>query len=150
MQTTIEKKSISKFSESADIETSSEGYARRFSGNIGEYFLSVQSKITLTLLKAYAVTTILDIGGGHGQLAVPLVEKGYKVTVTGSADVCREKLDRLMPSGTFEYLTCDLLNQPFSNDHFDAVVAFRLLPHVNEWEKLIAEMCRVSKNGRNF
>ena len=146
MQTALEKNSISNFTESADIETSSEGYAGRFSGKIGKFFLSVQSEITLDLLKPYEITTVLDTGGGHGQLAVPLVEKGYKVTVTGSADVCRENLDRLLPPSTFEYLTCDLLNQPFSDDHFDAVVAFRLLPHVNEWEKLLDEMCRVSKN----
>lgn len=146
MQVSPTEPRVSGFSETADIETSSEEYARRFSGSIGEYFLRVQTKITLELLKPYSNTTVLDIGGGHAQVAVPLVEHGYQVTVTGSADVCREKLDRLLPSASFEYLTCDMLNLPFEDNNFDVVLAFRLLPHVNQWQKLISEMCRVSRN----
>lgn len=88
----------------------------------------------------------MDVGGGHGQLAVPLVEHGYQVIVTGSADVCRKKLDRFLPSNSFEYLTCDMLDLPFEDNYFDVVMAFRLLPHVDRWPKLISEMCRVSRN----
>ena len=136
----------SRFSETADIETSSDEYARRFSGSIGEYFLHVQTKITLELLKPYPNATVLDVGGGHAQLAGPLVEHGYQVIVTGSADVCRKKLDRFLPPNSFEYLTCDMLYLPFEDNYFDVVIAFRLLPHVDRWPKLISEMCRVSRN----
>lgn len=146
MQTLPTETDISRFSETADIETSSDEYARRFSGSIGEYFLRVQTKITLELLKPYSNATVLDIGGGHAQMAVPLVEHGYKVTVTGSADVCRERLDRFLPTDSFEYITCNMLNLPFEDNCFDVVLAFRLLPHVNQWQKFISEMCRVSRN----
>jgi 2-polyprenyl-3-methyl-5-hydroxy-6-metoxy-1,4-benzoquinol methylase len=144
------KSHVSIFTETADIETSSEGYAGRFSGVIGEYFLSVQAKISLELLKDYPKATILDIGGGHGQLAVPLVKHGYNVTVTGSADVCSLRLDRLLPPASFEYITCDMLSVPFEDGHFDVVTAFRLLPHVRQWQKLISEMCRVSRKAIIF
>jgi len=146
LETLPAETSISRFSESADIETSSEEYARRFTGSAGKYFLETQSEITLDLLKGYSNTTVLDVGGGHAQLAAPLVEHGYRVVVTGSADVCRRKLDSALSSRSFEYLTCDMLNLPFDNDSFDVVIAFRLLPHVERWPKLISEMCRVSRD----
>ena len=132
------------FPETADIETSSEDYAMRFSGDIGNYFLSVQTNLTLGLLNNPRIKTILDIGGGHAQLAVPLVKNGYEVTVVGSDESCRTRLDRFLEFNQFEFKVCDILNLPFENNSFDAVLAFRLLPHVSRWKSLVEEMCRVS------
>lgn len=133
------------FLENADIETASEDYASRFSGVAGEYFLDKQTEITLSLLHDLPGATVLDVGGGHAQLAEPLVKAGYNVTVTGSDDCCRKRLDQLLSPGSFEYLTCDSLALPFENQSFDVVLAFRLLPHVDRWQELLAEMCRVAK-----
>ena len=144
MKSLATKNQISKFPETPDIETASDGYASRFTGSVGEYFLNIQSGITLELLKPDKIVKILDVGGGHAQLTPSLINAGYKVTVTGSADVCRRRLESILPAGSFDYLTCDLLNLPYDDNHFDAVLAFRLLPHVKNWHKLIAEMCRVS------
>jgi SAM-dependent methyltransferase len=132
------------YMETADIETASEDYAKRFSGDIGNYFLSVQTELTLELLKNYHIKTILDVGGGHSQLAIPLVKNGYEVTVVGSDESCRKRLDRLLEFNKFEFRVCDMLDLPFDNNSFDAVLAFRLLPHVCRWKALIEEMCRVS------
>jgi len=133
------------FLETADIETASEDYASRFSGVAGEYFLEKQTEITLSLLKDLKGASVLEVGGGHAQLAVPLVKAGYKVTITGSDDCCRSRLDKQLQPGSFEYLTCDSLALPFENQSFDVVMAFRLLPHVDRWQELLAEMCRVAK-----
>jgi 2-polyprenyl-3-methyl-5-hydroxy-6-metoxy-1,4-benzoquinol methylase len=89
---------------------------------------------------------ILDIGGGHAQVAVPLVKNGFRVTVTGSSEVCRARLEKLLCSNSYGFVQCDLLNLPFKNNSFDAALAFRLLPHVDKWRNLISEMCRVSVN----
>jgi len=132
------------FTETADIETASDDYASRFSGSVGKYFLEVQSDLTLDLIHDLPCATVLDVGGGHGQLTMPLVNNGYDVTITGSADICRERLDKYCKKGAFTYLTCDSLNLPFADNHFDIVMAFRLLPHVDQWQKLIHEMCRVA------
>jgi len=132
-------------SEQADIETSSEDYTTRFSGTIGKYFLDVQSKITLDLLKNEKVKSILDIGGGHAQLAVPLIYEGYSVTVTGSDDSCKTRLISLLDENTFRFKKCNFLNLPFEDNSFDAVVSFRLLTHEKNWNILIKEMSRVSK-----
>jgi len=130
--------------ETADIETASDDYASRFAGPVGNYFLDVQAQLTLDLLRDFAGASVLDVGGGHAQLTTPLAEKGYKVTVTGSADCCRARLDRYCEKGSFTYLTCDSLHLPFADNQFDVVMAFRLLPHAERWQELIKEMCRVA------
>jgi ubiquinone/menaquinone biosynthesis C-methylase UbiE len=130
--------------EDADVETSSEDYARRFSGEVGRYFLEVQTAVFLEMLGPYPGARVLDVGGGHGQLALPLVEQGFEVTVAGSDEVCRERLDRNLPPGSFQFRACDLLGLPFEDRSFDVVIAFRLIAHVPRWRELIAEMCRVA------
>lgn len=131
-------------SEAADVETSSEGYASRFAGPVGEHFLEIQKRAVLRLLAPWPEARVLDVGGGHAQLAPPLVEKGYRVTVTGSDPVCRERLDRILPRGAFEFRACDFLSLPFPDRSFDVVLAFRLLAHVERWRELVAELCRVA------
>jgi ubiquinone/menaquinone biosynthesis C-methylase UbiE len=130
--------------ETADIETASEDYASRFSGAVGEYFLDVQAQLTLDLLQDMPGASILDVGGGHAQLTGPLTKNGYEVTVTGSADICRARLDKYCEEGSYSYITCDCLNLPFEDNQFDVVMAFRLLPHADQWQRLIREMCRVA------
>lgn len=136
-----------RFSETADIETASDDYATRFSGTIGNYFLEVQAQITLDLLSDLPRASILDVGGGHAQLTMPLVNNGHEVTVTGSADICRARLDRSCAQGSFQYITCDSLNLPFEDKQFDVVMAFRLLTHTKQWQRLIQEMCRVARKA---
>lgn len=138
---------ISSFPETADIETASEDYARRFSGAVGGYFLEKQADITLELMADHPGATVLDVGGGHAQLALPLVKKGFELTVTGSHPLCRKRLDALLPSGSFRYHGCDMLALPFENRAFDWVLAFRLLPHVSQWQRLIRELCRVASKA---
>lgn len=130
--------------ETADIETASTDYASRFCGKAGEFFLEKQTAITLSLLKDLPKARILDVGGGHCQLAEPLVKNGFEVTVTGSNDSCRCRLDQRMAPDDFEYFTCDSLALPFGDQSFDVVMAFRLLPHVTRWQQLLNELCRVA------
>lgn len=131
-------------SEIADVETSSEDYASRFSGPVGRYFLEMQAEIALRQLASWPQARILDVGGGHAQLAPRLVERGYRVTVVGSREVCRARLDRAMPAGSFEFQACDLLRLPYADRSFDVVIAFRLLAHVPRWRELVGELCRVA------
>jgi SAM-dependent methyltransferase len=133
--------------EEPDIETSSEGYARRFGGEVGRYFLEVQTAIALEMLAPYPGARVLDVGGGHGQLAVPLVERGFDVTVIGSSEVCRERLDRLLPRDQFAFQACDLLRLPFADRSFDVVIAFRLIAHLERWRELVRELCRVAERA---
>ena len=132
-------------SQKADIETSSEDYATRFSGKVGEYFLEKQTRITLKFLKQWPDAKILDVGGGHAQLSVPLVKENYNITVVGSDETCRKRLDRFLAPHSFQFKTGNLLQLPFGNKSYDIVICFRLLTHEDNWKVQISELCRVAK-----
>ena len=133
------------YPETADIETSSDAYAARFSGSVGEWMLGVQERITLRMLADMPGATILDVGGGHGQLAVPLCRAGYKVTVVGSHASCRRRIAALVDSGACQFEVGNVVTLPFPDRSFDAAISFRLLPHCEAWPELIRELCRVAR-----
>lgn len=130
--------------EHADVETSSEAYARRFSGAVGGFFLAVQAEAALDLLRPFAPARLVDVGGGHGQLAGPLAIAGHYVTVVGSSEACRARVQPLVDDGQVRFQAADLLGLPFGARSFDVALAFRLLPHVPRWRELVAELCRVA------
>ncbi len=132
--------------ETADIETSSEDYARRFTGHVGAWLLSVQSNIVLKILASLGSSqSVLDVGGGHGQLAATFIKAGCNVTVIGSSSECETKIKPLVESGQCSFIEGDLISLPFPDKSFDVVTCFRFLSHCTRWEKCIGELCRVSK-----
>jgi ubiquinone/menaquinone biosynthesis C-methylase UbiE len=131
--------------ENADIDSSSDQYAHRFKGAVGRWFLHIQTRITLEALAGLpAGSTVLDVGGGHAQVAPPLVEAGYRVTVVGSDASCGHRLEPWTSSGRCRFDVADLLDLPYDNAAFDAVICYRLLAHSVNWRRLIGELCRVS------
>jgi 2-polyprenyl-3-methyl-5-hydroxy-6-metoxy-1,4-benzoquinol methylase len=133
--------------ETADIETSSDGYAARFAGPTGAWMLAVQERIVRRLLAADPPAEILDVGGGHGQIALPLAAAGYAVTVLGSDDSCRRRIAELVDAGRCRFLTGSVVALPLPDRSFDAVLCFRLLPHCARWPALIGELCRVARRA---
>jgi 2-polyprenyl-3-methyl-5-hydroxy-6-metoxy-1,4-benzoquinol methylase len=129
----------------ADVETASAGYARRFEGPVGEFLLDVQTQLTRQMLARFPGCAVLDVGGGHGQLALPLAAAGFDVTVLGSEGACGEPLRALVKAGRARFQPGDLLKAPFANMSFDVVLCYRLLPHIDEWRALIAELCRLAR-----
>lgn len=134
--------------EDADIGTSSEDYARRFTGAVGNWFVETQTRITLSLLRALPVgASVLDVGGGHAQITPPLIEAGYAVTVTGSHPVCSARLQPWIAAQRCRFEVADLRALPYYERSFDAVVCLRLLPHSVAWASLIGELCRVARRS---
>jgi len=133
-----------KFPETADIETASDDYAGRFSGAVGAWMLKIQEVAVLDLLQDHPGAAVLDVGGGHGQLAVPLCREQYPVTVVGSAEVCRRRIAALVDAGQCRFQVADVLKLPFAARSFDTVLCFRLVTHCARWEELIGELCRVA------
>ncbi len=133
-------------SEDADVETSSEPYARRFAGPVGGFFLDVQARTTLDLLRPFPGASVLDVGGGHGQLARPLVDAGHEVTVLGSREVCGERVREAL-GRRVSFRAGDLLHAPWPDRAFDVVLSFRLLPHVARWPELALELARLARRA---
>ena len=135
------------YTETADIETSSDDYAQRFSGEIGLWFLKVQEEVTLKMISPWPGATILDVGGGHGQLTGSLIDNGYRVSVLGSAEVCKKRIQEFIDRGLCEFTTGNIIELPYPDKAFDIVISFRLLPHVTKWKQLIRELTRVARRA---
>jgi SAM-dependent methyltransferase len=133
--------------ESADVETSSEGYARRFSGGVGTWFLKMQESATLRMLAPYRGATVLDVGGGHGQVTGALIAHAHRVTVFGSAQSCRRRIERFIAAGTCTFESGDLLRLPYPDRSYDVVLSYRLLPHATRWRALLLELGRVTRHA---
>lgn len=134
--------------EEADVETASADYARRFAGPVGTWFLDVQARATLELLASFPGATVLDVGGGHGQVAAALLAAGHPLTVLGSRpEACSAPLRSLVDAGRVTFLTGDLLASGQPDRAFDVVLSYRLLPHVLRWPALVAELCRLARRA---
>jgi ubiquinone/menaquinone biosynthesis C-methylase UbiE len=135
------------FPETADIETSSDEYANRFAGPTGKWMLGVQEAITVGFLSKTPGASVLDVGGGHGQLAIPLCNAGFSVTVLASSESCRKRISGIVESGKCAFRVGNIMDMPFEDRSFDAVIAFRMLTHCKAWPGLIKEMCRIAKHS---
>jgi 2-polyprenyl-3-methyl-5-hydroxy-6-metoxy-1,4-benzoquinol methylase len=131
------------FPETADIETASEGYAARFAGGIGQWMLGLQERIVRQALRDCRSGRILDVGGGHGQLAIPLAEAGYAVTVAGSSEAPPPRLQQYIQDGRISYQQANLIDLPYAAASFDTVICFRFISHCGRWRQLVDELCRV-------
>jgi len=139
--------SIGNFPETADIETSSEDYASRFAGEIGAWLLKVQEDATLKMLTPYPKATILDVGGGHGQLTGALIQNGYQLTVLGSADVCKGRIQNFIDANLCSFKVGNVLDLPYPDGAFDVVISYRFLAHVTQWQSFLTELNRVAKQA---
>ena len=135
------------FPETADIETSSDAYASRFSGATGDWLLKVQANATLAMLDSYKEAKILEVGGGHGQLTSHLIAAGHKVTVLGSAEVCEKRIRTLVEAGDCRFEVGNVLALPYEDDAFDVVISYRFLAHVEQWQAFLSELSRVAKQA---
>lgn len=131
--------------ETPDIETSSADYARRFAGKAGKHLLRVQSAAVEDVLRGCPAANVLDVGGGHGQLVHTLSAGGWQVTVHGSSAECERNLRELHGQRDCKFIQGDLFALPFADRSFDLVTAVRLVSHVDAWERLLGEMCRVAR-----
>ena len=132
--------------EDADVVTSSDAYARRFAGAVGAWFLERQAEAVLALLRPWPGASVLDVGGGHGQVTGPLVDAGYAVSVLGSAPSCESRVRRWTASGAARFLAGDLVDPPLAERSFDVVLALRLLPHLHRVPATIATLARLARS----
>ncbi len=133
---------MDKLIEYADVFTSSEEYANRFSGVTGAWLVERQNHIIHDYLKRMSPASILDLAGGHGHIANAFGDN-YKITILSSNDDCSKQIKNnkcIFESG-------DIENLKYTDSSFDVVTCLRYLSHTENWQKVIAEMCRVAKKA---
>ncbi|MGH7664216.1 MAG: class I SAM-dependent methyltransferase [Gemmatimonadaceae bacterium] len=134
--------------ERPDLETASDGYARRFDTAVGRYLLERQTMVVSRLLAAAGSRrlSILDVGGGHGQIIDTLASRGHDVVVHGTDEHCFRRLAAPAARWPGQITTCvsPLWSIPFEDRAFDLVMGIRLLAHVVRWRELLLEMTRLS------
>ncbi len=130
--------------EMPDVHSSSSGYAGRFTGSVGRYFLSVQADHALSLIQSLGVCRVLDVGGGHGQLLPYLLENGYEVTILGSDESCFTRLSEWRDSGQCRCVSGNIMDPPFADGSFDIVISFRMLAHIYDWHVFVRHLSRVA------
>lgn len=134
--------------EDADIETASAGYAKRFASAVGEWMLSTQLQITTDLLQDMNSASVLDVGGGHGQVAPALSRQGHTVHVLASShDAVSDTLRPSVDSGFVKLVVGDLRNPPVEPRSYDAVLSYRLLAHAYDLPGLVAGLTRSARRA---
>ena len=98
-------------------------------------------------MRPFPDASVLDVGGGHGQLAVPLCRAGWRVTVLGSDESCRHRIQSIVDSGACRFRVGDVVRLPFPDNSFDVALSFRLLTHCERWPELVRELCRVARQA---
>jgi len=134
--------------EDADVETASADYARRFDSPVGAWMLSTQADVTLDLLGDLPAASVLDVGGGHGQVAPILADRGHPVSVLGSSEsAVAATLRPAIEAGRVTFLCGDLRNPPLDLKSFDVVVSYRLLAHAHDLAGLVAGLTRSARTA---
>jgi len=129
--------------EDADVETASAGYARRFDSPVGRWMLDRQLLAILDLLRDKGPSSILDVGGGHGQMAPALSGLGHRVTVLASSPhAMAATLRPRVASGEVLLVVGDLRDPPVEPRSFDIVLSLRLLAHARDLEGLVRGLTR--------
>lgn len=131
--------------EQPDVHSSSSEYAKRFSGATGLWMLERQEKSVHQALSGLDVKTILELGGGHAQIAPGLVSKGYTVTVRGSTPECSHLLAALLEKRALSFSVGNLLKTDFPDKSFDVVICLRQISHFTHWEQLVQEATRLAR-----
>lgn len=132
--------------EYADVFTSSAEYAGRFSGSSGNYMLLVQERAIASMLFPYKAMSVLDVGGGHGQLIGLYKRLGMNIMLHGSSPVCFERLGDLQ-SENIRRVVSSPSEIPLKDKSIDVVVSVRLLSHMDHWDDFLGELCRVARKA---
>ncbi len=94
---------------------------------------------------------LFEPGIGTGRIAIPLAERGYRVT---GADISAEmlqilaaKLARRDPPLPVSFIQHDITALPFPDASFELSVAVHIFHLIRPWQKAMAEVLRVLKPG---
>ena len=130
----------------ADPEMAATFDAKRFGGPIGQLLLADQERVLAEFLGDVSGIRVLDMATGTGRAALAIARRGARVTgIDASIEMLTVARHRAEAAGLpIEFVEGDVHALAFPDRAFDAVVCLRLLMHVPDWRRALAELCRVA------
>jgi len=120
---------------------------KRFGGPIGELIAVTQARVLANMIGRIHERDILDVGTGTGRAALLLARGGAHVTAVDASEemlaVARQRAAEQKVRVRFK--RGDVHALAFPDREFDVVVCLRLLMHAPDWQRSIAELCRVAE-----
>jgi 2-polyprenyl-6-hydroxyphenyl methylase / 3-demethylubiquinone-9 3-methyltransferase len=93
---------------------------------------------------------VLDIGCGGGFLSNALAKIGHHVTGVDASEESLAVAARHDDEGSVTYVVGNALSLSFADATFDVVCAMDFLEHVDQPERVVAEVARVLRPGGSF
>ncbi|MEH6825495.1 MAG: class I SAM-dependent methyltransferase [Motiliproteus sp.] len=120
-------------------------YERWFQTPIGVLVKTVELELLLRQVRPHAGEHILDAGCGSGIFTAPLVERGARIT---GLDLSLPMLDRARSRLRDEmFVAADMGALPFADATFDKTVSITALEFIENGQKALAELFRVTRPG---
>ncbi len=87
---------------------------------------------------------VLEIGIGTGRIATPVEDAGCRVV---GIDISTQMMEQARAKGFARLAQASLLQLPFRDAAFDAVMVTHVLHHIDDWRAALAEAMRVLRPG---
>jgi SAM-dependent methyltransferase len=132
----------------ADPATAERFDAARFGGPIGTLIAEAQERVLARFLQPASGMEILDVGTGTGRAAILLARRGARVTgIDASAEMLTVAARRASaePGLALTFARGDAHTLAFPDRSFDAAVCLRVVMHTPDWQRVIGELCRVTR-----
>lgn len=118
-------------------------YAERSPGG---HTLRTRLAVALELL-GEGSGSVLDVGMGPGRLSQELARRGFAVSGVDASDEMVALARERLPEARERLVQGDLLDLPFPDGSFDAVVATGVLEYVPDKQRAVEELARVLRPG---
>lgn len=126
--------------------------ARGKPADYGQEILKRRARITAATIPLSG-RLVLDFGAGNGAQTLELQKVGCRIVACDIDQADLEVLSRYLKENRIETVApvhYDGSTLPFGDGHFDAVVSYAVLEHVQDEAKALSEIHRVLKPGGDF
>ncbi len=141
------KKNIKKhysYSLYADAHFADDYEKDRFGSGFGAFLKQYETELYDKLIPHFQF--MLDVGAGTGKLTSHFARRGFVVASDASLHMLIQARKLAQKHNIhYEAVVCDAHQLCFRDHSFDAVVSSRVLMHVVDWKRMVAELCRVSR-----